>query len=100
MQEISRIAIPNLVSQGDQLARSRGTMAGGELALRTIAAESLRRDGVERAEHLEPAHALEAIDRRERERRGRGGGGGGHAPEDDAEAADDDAPGHHIDITA
>ena len=99
MQEIARIALPNLVSQGDQLARSRGTMAGGELALRTVLAESLRHEGVERAEHLPPAHALEGIDDRERERRG-GDGGRRRQREPDEDEQPDDGPGHHIDVTA
>lgn len=100
MQDIARVALPSLVSQGDQLARSRGSMAGGELALKAVAAETVRREGVQRAEHLAPAHALGPVDG-DGSPGGQGRQGAGHGRgEDDADDLPPEESGRHVDITA
>jgi hypothetical protein len=101
MSEVSPIGLPNLVSQGDLLARTRGAQVGAEQVLREQAAVELRRTAERRAEQVQEAGRVQPSGRRRRDEQRRGA-------RDDREGYDlvdevpDDEPdeGHHLDVTA
>ena len=68
MSEISPIGLPNLVSQGDLVARARAAMAGSERAANDEIALQLRRDAERRAEQVQRAERVAATSRQRRDR--------------------------------
>jgi hypothetical protein len=100
MSEIPPIGLPNLVSQGEQLARARAA-GGGEGLVQDRHAVERERDAVRRAAELARVPRVEAVGRRaEERRRGQGGGRHGQTWDDQQfEDADDDG-GHRLDVTA
>jgi hypothetical protein len=100
MSDIPPIGLPNLVSQGEQLARARA--AGGAEGLgQDRTALERERAAVRRAAELARVPRVEAVGRRAEERkRGQAGHGRGHtwdeAPLDDG----DDGEEHRLDVTA
>jgi hypothetical protein len=98
MIEAPRVGLPNLVGQGELVARTRGAMAGAETAAREAVAASLHTEAVRRAEQLPAARRVEELgkDPQRQEQRGHHGRRGA---EDDA-APDDPEDGHLVDLTA
>jgi len=91
MQEVPRIGIPNLLSQVELLARSRGSI-GAEVAMREQVVQAIARQSDERAAELSAVKSVDGTTVGERE----AGGGeayeghhaaGEHRPGGDAEPA-------------
>jgi hypothetical protein len=97
MSDVPPIGLPNLISQGDLLARARSAQAGSERAGNDQVAAELRRLADRRAEQVQRAERVEATGRHRREDR--------HPEEtphehyDDEPDADED-DGHRLDVTA
>jgi hypothetical protein len=100
MSDVPPIGIPNLVSQGDLIARTRGAQASAEQVLGEQTAAELHRIGEQRAEQVQESARVEASGRRGRER-------GQQQPDDPHDRYDhgDDDPdeadeGHRLDVSA
>lgn len=98
MNEITRIGLPQIVGQGEQIARSRGTMSGGELVLQELGAQASRKEAVQRAEHIRPTGRVEPTGKRGEERRRDESGRRGDGRDD--EDGPDDGAGRTIDVMA
>jgi hypothetical protein len=100
MSEIPRVGLPNLLSQSELLARSRGAYTGAEANVRDAVRQELQADAVQRAERLPAAARVEAVGKRREERRDPREDGeedDGHSHWDEA-PDDDERPG--LDLTA
>ena len=99
MSEVPPIGLPNLVSQGDLVARARAAAAGAERAGNDEIAHELQRIADRRREQVQETERVNALARERRERREREGDP--HARydrlEDEDEGGDDD---HLLDVTA
>ena len=99
MAEIPPIGLPNLISQGDMLARARSAQIGADTVGREVVARELERLAERRAEQVQRLARVEGLGRRGRERRGKDDadehGRFDRPPEDD----DDDEP-HLLDVSA
>ena len=99
MSDVPPIGLPNLVSQGEQLARARAAGGAEGLGQERTAIER-ERDAVRRAAELARVPRVEAIGRRADERkRGGGGHGRGHTW-DEPPLDEDDGEEHRLDVTA
>ncbi len=96
MSNVPPIGIPNLVSQGDLLARARSAQAGAERAGNDQVAAELQRLAERRAEQVQRAERVEGMGPRQREGRQPGDRPDEHY--DDEPTDDDD--GHLLDVTA
>jgi hypothetical protein len=99
MSEIPPIGLPNLVSQGDLVARARAAAAGAERAGNDEITHQLQRIADQRAEQVQRAERVQELARERRERRQREQDP--HArydnlDDDDADPDDD----HLLDVTA
>lgn len=99
MSEIAPIGLPNLVSQGDLVARARAAATGAERAGNDEITHQLQRIAEQRAEQVQQAEQVQKPARERRERRQRE-----HDPharydqlDDDEGDGDDD---HRLDVTA
>ena len=99
MAEITPIGLPNLVSQGDLLARARAAQIGAEVAGNDTIAQELQRLAERRAEQVQLAGRVAGTSRQRREREGRRGERDPHARYDAEPDQDDDEP-HALDVTA
>jgi hypothetical protein len=99
MMEAPRVGLPNLVGQGELVARTRGAVAGAENAARAAIAAGLQTEAVQRAEHLPAAHRVEALGKDPQQQHGQGGQGSRRG-EDHHAAPDDPEDGHLVDVTA
>jgi hypothetical protein len=97
--EPPRIGLPNLVGQGELLARTRGAQAGAEHAARDTIAAALRHEAVKGAEELPPTHLAENVNRDPKGRDEQGSSGKRRQHGDDLEP-DDGEDGHLVDVTA
>jgi hypothetical protein len=99
MSEIPPIGLPNLVSQGDLVARARAAMAGAERAGNDEIAHELQRLADRRAEQVQRAERVASTSRQNRERQRQE-----RDPEslyDRGDDADDEGDGAHaLDVTA
>jgi hypothetical protein len=99
MSDVPPIGLPNLVSQGEQLARARAAGGAEGLAQDRTAVER-QRAAVRRAAELAKVPRVEAVGRRADERRrGKGQAGHGHTW-DEQPLEDEDDEGHRLDVTA
>ena len=99
MSEIPPIGLPNLVSQGDLVARARAAMAGSERASNDQIALELRRIADRRAEQVQRAERVAATSRQRRERNQ--GDEDPHSRYDSADDAEDEGEDDHLlDVTA
>ena len=98
MLEPPRVGLPNIVGQGELVARTRGAQAGAAETVRAQVAASLQQESVRKAEQLPPAERVDAIGKDREEPRQRGGHGGRHAGAD--HEPDDDGDGHLLDVVA
>ncbi len=99
MSEIPPIGLPNLVSQGDLVARARAAMAGSERAGNDAIAQELQRLAELRAEQVQRMERLAATTRQRREQQREDP----HSRYDhgDELADDDETDGEHVlDVTA
>jgi hypothetical protein len=100
VSEVPPIGLPNILSQSDLIARTRGAQAGAEQALKDATAVELRRAAERRAEQVQSAARVEPAGRRRHEDEQRGSQEGhdryDHAEEDPAEPDE----GHHLDVSA
>jgi hypothetical protein len=99
MSEVAPIGLPNLVSQGDLVARARAAAVGAERAGNDEITHELQRIADRRAEQVQETERVNALARERRER-----GGRERDPhdrydrlEDDDEGGDDE---HLLDVTA
>jgi hypothetical protein len=97
--EPPRIGLPNLVGQGELLARTRGAQAGAEAAARDTIAAGLRHEATQRAEELPPTERVEGVNRDPKGRDGQGSSGQRREHGDDPEP-DDGEDGHLVDVMA
>lgn len=99
MSEIPPIGLPNLVAQGDLVARARAALAGSERAGNDTIAHELQRLAELRAEQVQRAERVAALARERRERQQREDP---HSRYDHGdETADDEGDGEHVlDVTA
>jgi hypothetical protein len=98
MQEIQRVGLPNLLSQSELVARSRGTL-GAEVAVRDQIAMALARQAQQKAGELRPVTQVEAAGKRQRDPREEQRDEHDHTPEDDGGLLEDE-PHHTIDLSA
>jgi hypothetical protein len=98
MLEPPRVGLPNIVGQGELVARTRGAQAGAEHAARSTVAATLQHESVRRAEQLPATERVEAIGKEPEHEHEQGRRGGRHADAD--ELPDDDGDGHLLDVTA
>jgi hypothetical protein len=98
MSEIPPIGLPNLVSQGDLVARARAAMSGSERAANEEIALELRRMAERRAEQVQRAERVAATSRQRREQQRREQDP--HSRYDQVEETDDDDDEHVLDVTA
>ena len=99
MSEIPPIGLPNLVSQGDIVARARAAMAGSERAGNDVIAQELQRLAELRAEQVQRMERLATTRRQRREREREDP----HSRYDHGDELDDDDEGddeHVLDVTA
>ena len=99
MLEPPRIGLPNLVGQGELLARTRGAQAGAEHAARDTIAAGLRHEALQRAQELPPTHLAENVNRDGKNQDEQGSSGKRRRHGDDLEP-DDGEDGHLVDVTA
>jgi hypothetical protein len=99
MLEPPRVGLPNIVGQGELVARTRGAQAGAAEAARGTIAASLRQESARKAETLPPADRVEGIDKDPQEPHDRDGRGGGDGSGGD-DTSDGDADGHLLDVVA
>jgi hypothetical protein len=97
--EPPRIGLPNLVGQGELIARTRGAQVGAEHAARDTIAAGLRQEAVQRAEELPPTHRVEGVERDPKGRDEQGSSGQRREQGDDHEP-DDGEDGHLVDVMA
>jgi len=98
MSEIAPIGLPNLVSQGDLVARARAAAAGAERAGNDEIAHELQRIADRRAEQVQETERVNAL---ARERRERGQGERDpHARYDHLDEDDEGDDDHLLDVTA
>ena len=99
MSEIPPIGLPNLVSQGDLVARARAAAAGAERAGNDEITHQLQRLADQRAEQVQRAERVEALARERRDRRQREQDP--HARYDNLDDDDTDEDEEHLlDVTA
>lgn len=99
MAEIPPIGIPNLVSQGDLVARARAAAAGSERAGNDEITNELRRAADRRAEQVQRSERVHATERERRQRREREQDP--HSRYDHGDEPDDGGDGEHaLDVTA
>ncbi len=99
MSEIPPIGLPNLVSQGDLVARARAAMAGSERAGNAEIAQELQRLAERRAEQVQRAERVAATSRQRRDRSR--DESDPHSRYDRGEDADDEGEDEHVlDVTA
>jgi hypothetical protein len=98
MSEIPPIGLPNLVSQGDLVARARAAMAGSERAGNDTIAQELQRLAELRAEQVQRMERLAATKRQRREQQREDP----HSRYDHGDELDDDEGDdeHVLDVTA
>ena len=99
MAEIQPIGLPNLLSQGDLLARARAAQSGSERVSSDQIAEELQRAADRRAEQVQKVARVEQAAKRRREREQRSAQHDPHERFDQATDDDDDDP-HLLDVTA
>ena len=99
MSEVPQIGLPNLVSQGDLVARARAAAVGAERAGNDEIAHELQRIADRRREQVQETERLDALarERRERGERERDPHARYDRLEDEDGAGDDD---HLLDVTA
>jgi len=100
MLEPPRVGLPNIVGQGELVARTRGAQAGAAEAVRATVAASIRQESVRKAEQLQRAHRVEGIGEESEQApdgRRRGGDGAAHHA---APGEDDGGDGHLLDVVA
>jgi|SRR4051794_20344294 hypothetical protein len=99
MSEVPQIGLPNLVSQGDLVARARAAAVGAERAGNDEIAHELQRIADRRREQVQETERVDALarERRERGERERDPHARYDRLEDEDEAGDDD---HLLDVTA
>ncbi len=100
MSEVSPIGIPNLLSQGDVLARTRGAQAGAEQVLKEQAAVEVRRAADRRAEQVQASARIGAAGRRRREDDRRGSRQHHDLYDAGDEEPEDGDEGHRLDVSA
>jgi hypothetical protein len=99
MSQIPPIGLPNLVSQGDLVARARAAMAGAERAGNDEIAQELRRLADRRAEQVQRAERVTATSRQRRERDRKEQDP--HSRYDRGDDVEDEGDGEHaLDVTA
>jgi hypothetical protein len=98
MSEIVPIGLPNLVSQGDLVARARAAAAGAERAGNDEITHQLQRLADQRAEQVQATERVQETARERRERRQREQDPHARYDHLDDEDADDDD--HLLDVTA
>jgi hypothetical protein len=99
MSEIPPIGLPNLVSQGDLVARARAAMAGSERAGNDEIGQELQRIAERRAEQVQRAERVAKTARERRERRQPQQDP--HSRYDHGDEPDDEGDGEHVlDVTA
>ena len=99
MSEIPPIGLPNLVSQGDLVARARAAMVGSERANNDTIALELQRLAELRAEQVQRMERLATTRRQRREREREDP----HSRYDQGDELEDDDEGdgeHVLDVTA
>jgi hypothetical protein len=98
MLEPPRVGLPNLVGQGELVARTRGAQTGAEHAAREAVAAGLQAEAVRRAEQVPETHRVEAMEKDPNDEQApdRHAGHGHDADVDD----DDDDDGHLLDVMA
>ena len=99
MSEVPPIGLPNLVSQGDLVARARAAAVGAERAGNDEITHELQRLADQRAEQVQQTERVQGLARERRDRRQREQDPHArydHLDEDDAD--DDDE--HLLDVTA
>ena len=98
MSEIAPIGLPNLVSQGDLVARARAAAVGAERAGNDEITHQLQRLADQRAEQVQATERVQETAREQRERRQREQDPHARYDHLDDEDADDDE--HLLDVTA
>jgi hypothetical protein len=99
MSEIPPIGLPNLVSQGNLVARAWAANAGAERAANDTIALELRRIAEERAEQVQRAERVGGTSRQRRDRSN--DEQDPHSRYDHGDDADDEDDGEHVlDVTA
>jgi len=98
MSEIVPIGLPNLVSQGDLVARARAAAAGAERAGNDEITHQLQRLADQRAEQVQATERVQETARERRERRQREQDPHARYDHLDDEDVDDDE--HLLDVTA
>jgi hypothetical protein len=99
MSEIPPIGLPNLVSQGDLVARARAAMAGSERAGNDAVAHELQRLAELRAEQVQRTERLAATKRQRREQQ-REDPHSRYDQGDELADGDDGESDHVLDVTA
>jgi hypothetical protein len=99
MSEIPPIGLPNLVSQGDLVARARAAMAGSERAGNATIAQELQRLAELRAEQVQRTERLAATKRQRREQPQREDPHSRYDHGDELDSDEDDDE-HVLDVTA
>lgn len=99
MSEIAPIGLPNLVSQGDLVARARAAAVGAERAGNDEITHELQRLADQRREQVQQTERVQGLARERRDRRQREQDPHArydHLDEDDGDGDDD----HLLDVTA
>jgi hypothetical protein len=99
MSEIAPIGLPNLVSQGDLVARARAAASGAERAGNDEITHQLQRLADQRAEQVQQTERVQELARERRDRREREQDPHArydHLDDDEADGDDD----HLLDVTA
>ena len=100
MPDIPPIGLPNLVSQGDMLARVRAAQIGSEVAGRDAIAHELDVIAERRSEQVQGLNRVEGSNRRRRDGRDRRSPDDPHSRFDaEPDGLDDDEP-HRLDVSA
>jgi hypothetical protein len=99
MLEPPRVGLPNIVGQGELVARTRGAQAGAAEAVRGTVAASIQQESIRKAEQLPRAERVDAIGK-DHEHTQDGRRHGGERTADDHGLDDDDADGHLLDVVA
>jgi len=98
MSEIAPIGLPNLVSQGDLVARARAAAVGAERASNDEISNELQRIADRRAEQVQESQRVNATARERRERGQREKDP--HARYDHLDEDDEGDDDHLLDVTA
>jgi hypothetical protein len=99
VSEIVPIGLPNLVSQGDLLARARAAQIGADVAGNDAIAHELQRLAERRSEQVQRSGKIESAGRQRRDRERGSGEHHEHERYDADPDGDDDEP-HALDVTA